>query len=466
MKPLRFAVFLFAALLVAVSAAQTSPYVGNWFGRISFGSIALRLGIVIEEQPNKTLKGTLISLDQGNAKIPFAKLTANEGRLKGEIPAIGLTLDAAIDNDQLKGTITQGGQTFPAAFDRVKEMPSVRRPQEPKPPFPYRSEEVSVPSKATGIKLAGTLTLPAGEGPFPAVVMITGSGPQDRDEEILGHRPFLVIADALTRRGIAVLRMDDRGVSRSTGTFAGATSYDFAQDIEGGIEFLKSRSDIRATQIGLIGHSEGGLIAPIVASRNPGVAFIVLLAGTGVKGDAILRRQSDLIAAVSGVPAEERRISVQLLDAMIKSALRSEPFEVAEPKLKQLEARLRRGKAATSTADSAALKQAYAQFTDPWMRTFLSLDPTVYLRRVKVPVLALVGEKDLQVDPQQNLPPIQRALRSAGNTRVKAMILPGLNHLFQNSKTGNPSEYGEIEETFDPKTLKIIEDWILSVTRG
>jgi pimeloyl-ACP methyl ester carboxylesterase len=329
-----------------------------------------------------------------------------------------------------------------------------RRPQEPVKPYPYREEDVLYDNKVSGNQLAGTLTIPSGSGPFPAVVLITGSGPQDRDESIMGHKPFLVLADHLTRKRIAVLRVDDRGVGKSTGTFATATTADFATDVEAGIAYLKTRQEIDARQIGLIGHSEGAIIAPMIAARNHNVAFIVMMAGSGVPGDDIIVAQVELLSENAG----------QSHAAAMKAGARQREI-LALLKQNQDTASLEkalREKLAGQVLESR-ISTAVAQLTSPWYRYFIAYDPGPALRKVTCPVLALNGEKDLQVPPMQNLPAIRKELEAAGNKNFEVDELPGLNHLFQTARTGSPEEYPEIEETISPKVLEIISGWILKL---
>ena len=338
----------------------------------------------------------------------------------------------------------------------------------PKKPYPYREVEVSYPNKSAGISLAGTLTLPPGPGPFPAVVLITGSGAQDRDESLMGHKPFLVLADYLTRRGVAVLRSDDRGVGGSTGDHTKATSADFATDAEAAVAFLKAQKGINPAKIGLMGHSEGGLIAPIVAAKDPkGVAFLVLLAGPGVPGDEILALQSVLMMKAAGMDAKTVDESSAVAKKMY-AAIRTEKDEAAAQKA--LEAIAKASLATLSPDDlkklgpdpMAAVQAQFKTLQSPWFRYFLTYDPRPTLAKVKCPVLAINGEKDLQVAPGQNLLEIAKALKTAGNRDVTTRELPGLNHLFQSSKTGSIAEYATIEETFNPEALKLIGDWITS----
>jgi len=344
----------------------------------------------------------------------------------------------------------------------------VVRPQEAKPPFPYDTVEVQFENKPAGATLAGTLSVPQGKGPFPCVVMVTGSGPQDRDESLLGHRPFFVIADHLTRHGIAVLRYDDRGTAKSTGTFATATSDDFAEDALAAVGFLKTRKEVDAKRIGIVGHSEGGLIAPMCAAKSTDVAFIVLLAGTGMTGAELLPLQGKLISMAAGVPEAEAELQSQeaaklyamLLagksDAELKEGIRAAALRqlAIAPDTKDLSDAERNQK-----ADQVVAEQS-GELLSPWFKRFAALDPRDYLKKVTCPVLAVNGEKDLQVPPKENLSRIEKTLKDAGNKDVTAIQFPGLNHLFQTCKTGSPTEYGVIEETFSPTALEAVTSWI------
>jgi uncharacterized protein len=313
------------------------------------------------------------------------------------------------------------------------------------------------------------LTVPSGAGPFPAVVLITGSGAQDRDESLLGHKPFLVLADALGRRGVAVLRVDDRGVGGSTGSTKTSTSEDFAGDVLAGLNFLTGRQEIDGKKLGLIGHSEGGIIAPIAAARSKDVAFIVLMAGTGVPGSQILEAQLQLILKAGGSSESERKTERDVQKRLIDIVTHEKDEKVAKAKLatavKEIRAAMSDSEKKALADNPGALSEAAMDaLNNAWFRFFLTYDPRPRLRTVRCPVLAINGEKDLQVPAKENLAEIEKALKAGGNRHVKTVELPGLNHLFQPCKTGSPSEYGAIETTIAPEALKTIGDWVLEQT--
>jgi pimeloyl-ACP methyl ester carboxylesterase len=361
-----------------------------------------------------------------------------------------------------------GVRTFAAIQDTSaqsgasKITASPNRPQEPKKPYPYDEEEVGYENKRAGVKLAGTLTIPRGKGPFSAVLLITGSGPQDRNESVAGHKPFLLLADYLTRQGIAVLRVDDRGVGASTGSVPNSTTEDFAADVTVGIEYLKTRKDINPKQIGLIGHSEGGVIAPMVAAYTEDVAFIVLMAGTGLSGEEILYLQGELILKAHGANAKQLAKQRATQESMFKILNEEKDPAAAE---KRLQEELSKGLTAEERKKSEqAIAVQIKQVNTPWFRYFLTLDPRPALRKVKCPVLAINGENDLQVPANENLREIEGALKAGGNNDITIVRLPKLNHLFQTCETGSPSEYIKIEETIAPVTLRTIGDWVLKQT--
>jgi len=347
---------------------------------------------------------------------------------------------------------------------------SIKRPQEPSKPYSYYTEEITFKNNQANIILAGTLTLPSAAENYPVVILISGSGAQNRDEEISGHKPFLIIADHLTKCGIAVLRYDDRGVGKSTGNFKAATTADFASDVASAIEYLKTRKEIDRNNIGLIGHSEGGMIAPMVASNSKDVSFIVLLAGPGIKIRKVMLMQQELIAKADGV--SESDIAKYILP-LHKEAYRMISISTDSRKLKKDLASLIKemydntppGLIPSNMTKEEVISTQSDKWSSEWFRNFLSYDPSPVLEKVTCPVLAINGEKDLQVTPRENLSGISDALKRGGNTSVTVKELPNLNHLFQNCETGSPEEYAAIEQTFSPVALKEISDWILKQVR-
>jgi uncharacterized protein len=356
-----------------------------------------------------------------------------------------------------------------AAKTGAQESARKKKPQEPNRPYPYLDEEVIYENKAAKVTLAGTFTRPKEGSPFAAVLLITGSGKQDRDETMMGHKPFLVLADYLTRKGIAVLRVDDRGAGKSSGDFAASTSADFATDVEAGIAYLKSRPDVDPKRIGLIGHSEGGLIAPMVAARNADVAYIVLLGGQGLTGEEVMVLQGQKLMKIQGATetqlATQKRVQEKLF-AIVKAE--ADPAE-REKKLRQtLEAEIEPLKGKDQPMSDAVKQGIAAQLRmlkGPWLRFFLTYDPRVALRKVRCPVLAMVGDKDAQVLPKENLREIEMALKAGGNSDFTIKELPGMNHLFQVCKTGDVMEYATIEETISPLALELIGSWIVAHTQ-
>ena len=461
-------------LLLSVSCGTTlaqdtlpQKIKGDWQGVLD--AAKLRIVLHFTAEADNTLRGTMDSPDQGAAGLKIDTVTLEGQTLRFVMKALGASYEGTVNSaaSEITGKFTQGGVTFPLNFKpgTAAAMAPPKRPQTPAKPYPYDEEDITFENKTANIKLAGTLTLPRTKAPFPAVVLITGSGPQDRNESLMGHQPFLVLADHLTRQGIAVLRFDDRGVAKSKGNFAAATSEDFATDVLAGVEYLKTRKEINVKKIGLIGHSEGGLIAPMCAVKSPDVAFIVLMAGPGVTGEEILYAQAALIARAEGASeadiAQSRKFQEQSF-AILKT---EKDTASTEKKLREIVAAAVAAipEAQKKTVETALLAQAKSVNT-PWFRFFLTYDPRTALRQLKIPVLAFNGELDLQVPPKQNLPEIAKALKAASNKKAQTVELPKLNHLFQTAKTGGVSEYAKIEETLAPIALTQMSDWIAKQT--
>lgn len=335
--------------------------------------------------------------------------------------------------------------------------------QEPKPPYPYYSEDIEFTNSQDGIRLAGTLTRPSKKGNFPAVILITGSGPQDRNEEVnLGHKPFLIIADDLTRKGFAVLRYDDRGTYKSSGNFQQATSLDFCDDVESAVSYLKTRKDIDTNKIGLIGHSEGATVATIVASRPGNTAFVVLLAGPGLRGDTLMLMQGETMRKSAGMSRENIQKTLEQGSGLYNIVVKSKDTKTLKAELTKYVSGLDISK--DEIPPNVTREQFIAQQVDlissPWWQFFLKHDPSVTLQKVTCPVLALNGTKDWQVSPKENLAAIASSLKKAVNKDFTIKELPELNHFFQECKTGSPDEYTTIDQTFSPTALKEISSWV------
>lgn len=453
--------------LTAQNAVSRKNLAGSWLGTLNTGAINLRIVFNLKYHENDSLSATLDSPDQGAKNIPLGKVVVNNDSLIIAAPALMGSYSGVMINDTtINGIWTQRGNGIALNINKLRQGLTIKRPQEPKPPFPYSSEDVTFPNKKFNIYLAGTLSIPDGDGPFPAVIMVTGSGAQNRNEELMGHKPFFVIADWLSRHGIAVLRYDDRGVGKSQGTYATATSADLATDAEAAYNFLRENSKINAAAVGFIGHSEGGLIAPIVASSNTAIAFIVSLAGPGVTGEQILYRQSADISRLSGIDEATIKENTEISKQLYSIVKKEKDNVKAEEKVFKTYGKILEDKNLSPEEFVKSLNQLKATFgasTYPWFRYFLITDPADFWKKVKCPVLVLNGEKDLQVASDVNLPAIEKALKSGGNSNIKTIELPELNHLFQHCTTGLPNEYNLIEETFSPEALEIISSWILGL---
>ena len=472
------AIFFFASrdtsARIQLPATETPPaqqagqsLEGFWQGALDAGVFKLRLLMKFSRTSEGKLKGLLDSLDQGANDIPMETVDFQNGNLHVEMKSIRASYDGKLsaDGTQIVGEFTQGSK-LPLTLNRIEKASDAAlvRPQTPKPPYPYNEVEVTYENKQDKVTLAATLTVPQGNGPFPAVVLITGSGSQDRNEMLLGHRPFLVLADYLTRRGIAVLRADDRGVGGTSKGAESDTSENYAGDALAGVAFLKTRKEINPKRIGLIGHSEGGMIAPMAAAKSTDVAFIVLMAGPGLVGDKLLLMQNGLIS--SAECAKQVKESMAQAERLFVIAKEEKDPAVAKQKIEaeraSLDAAARKKLEAQLSAAAAQLKGLLT----PWFRFFLNYDPRPTLMKVRVPVLAINGETDTQVPAKEDLAAIEQALKDGGNSDYKIVLLPKLNHLFQTSNTGAPSEYGQIEETIAPIALQTMGDWIVAHTSG
>lgn len=445
-----------ATLSVMAQGTATFPVAGLWAGKISVAGVSLRVVFHIRYDASGALAATLDSPDQGAHGIPFDRASLDKNTIRLESKLIQGSFYGSLQKDgSLAGQWSQGGMTFPLVLARTGFAPEPARPQEPKPPYPYDEEAVSFQNEKAELTLSGTLTKPKGTGPFPAVLLIPGSGPTDRDESAFGHKPFLVLADYLTRRGVIVLRVDKRGVGQSKGNLALATLSDFTSDALSALAYLKARKDVATARIGVIGHSEGGLVGSQVVLASSDVAFLILLASPGLPGEQIILGQQARLLAALGLPESDIK-KAQAFEAGILAVVKADTDQPsAENKLKRL---LEQD---PQTGSMGQIGEAQVKtLLSPWYRDFIRYDPRPTLALVKCPVLAIGGDKDLQVPAVDNLVAIKEALRTGGNTKYKLSLLPGINHLLQRAATGLPTEYATIEETIDPTVLQILDSWI------
>jgi uncharacterized protein len=448
------------------SAEQRSDAIaaveGVWQGAFETNGMRFRMQLHISHDTEGQLVAALDSIDQGISGFPATNVTQKESAIHFDLPAVDGVYDGTLNaaKNAISGTWKQGDNSSVLHFKRSGQILELRRPQTPAKPYPYSEEEIVFQNAKGGSSLAGTLTIPRGQRPFAAAILLGGSGPLDRDAADSGHRPFLILADHLTRKGVAVLRYDKRGIGKSTGNYDGATTADFTSDAEAALVFLRTRNEIDARRIGIVGHSEGAVIAPMIAARSSDVAWIVMLAGPATDGEQTLRLQSDLITRAAGASDEQVAKSLEF-DRQSYLLVRQEKDRTTlENKLGEL----------VKVSDlGAAVPPAFLQrqihwISSPWFRYFLDYDPAPALQKTKCPVLALSGEKDLQVPPKENLPLIKKALEDGGNTDFQVSELPGLNHLFQHCQTGLPAESRSIEETIAPEALTAVSTWVLKHT--
>ncbi|MGW6728971.1 alpha/beta hydrolase family protein [Nocardia sp. NPDC055029] len=439
--------FVVAALVTGCSSdEEAGPAIqGPWHGDIEVPGQPISIGVTFAENDSATIDIPV----QGVRAAPLKDVRTEPDRVEFTIPDVpgDPGFRGKLDGEQITGDWVQSGQTTPLVLRRG-QVENLTRPQDPKPPYPYRSEDVTY--RNGDITIAGTLTEPEGTGPFPAMLLITGSGPQDRNEDLMGHRPFLLLADTFTRAGYAVLRTDDRGVGGTSGKLDDATYADLAGDAAAGVAFLRERPEIDPAKVGLFGHSEGGYLAPLVAARpDSNVAFAVLMAGPSVVGADVLIEQNKVILAAAGEPQDKIDEQVDYLTQW-SALLRSGDIDGAKAFAQQHNDSL--------PAEERASQEAIDSFNTPYMTSFLTYDPKPALEALRIPVLAFFGDKDQQVLVSQNEAPMRANL--AGDPDATVYTFPGLNHLMQPTETGKPSEYATIETTIDPAVLTYVTDWL------
>ncbi len=459
-----FYIFLF----LLTGNLYSQEIIGSWTGSLKIQETSLRLVFNVSMK-DSVLISTFDSPDQGAFGLPTTRTTYSESDKKLEIIASGLGIfyRGILENDSIVGTFNQGGIPFPLTLRKtIKEV--VHKPQTPIEPLPYISEEVTISDNSQNkVSLSGTLTLPDSTGIFPAIILIAGSGPNDRDETIFGHKPFYVISDYLTRNGFAVLRYDKRGVGKSTGDYSKATISDFVTDASNALEYLKSRKEIDSSKIGMLGHSEGGIIAPMVASKSSDVKFLVLLAAPGTKGIEIVLDQNENSLKHQGIEPETiNRLQLtnrEIFESLLvwsgsendRTALRDRLSYLWEQLPILIKLKLEK---------EPYLRAQFNAMITPGYRSFLSTDPKDYLSLVSCPVFAINGENDVQVPALKNLEAIKHHIQKGGNYKVETKSYPLLNHLFQESITGQPDEYAKIDQTISPQILSDITNWIKSKT--
>ena len=440
---------LLPLLFLAAFSVYGQEISGKWYGQSNLGVQVLRINFDIQHT-NEGWSGAMQSPDQSGTWVPFTRIEVRNDTLTIDIAPIGFSYTGKASAEKLEGSFTQMGNTFP--LNMTRQEVERRRPQTPMPKYPYTIEDVTFRNEEAGINLAGTLTIPSvGQAPYPAVILVSGSGPQDRDETIMGHKPFWVLADRLTQSGIVVLRYDDRGIEQSEGDFSSSTIADFAQDALAGIEYLRTRPEVAPGKVGLIGHSEGGLVAFMLAAEQK-TDFIVSLAGPGVDGKSLLDMQRTAIMKAGGAPDFYIESYNRLMNAAVDILRRVDDHKELRDSITVLFA---------GTPLESAVDPTLAQLASPEIRSFIESDPADFFSGINCPVLALNGEKDLQVPAGPNLEAIHKGLAHNPNVSIKSY--PNLNHLFQTAQTGLPQEYGQIEETFNPQVMKDIIDWILSL---
>jgi pimeloyl-ACP methyl ester carboxylesterase len=449
-------IVLILSLCWITAATPAQGLAGDWIGQMN-GGFTVRLHF---ERVDSGFSGKLIN-PSGNETV-LDEITSDGTHLHFAVNKLNLSYDGVWNEQEQawKGNLTFQ-QVYPLVLKRAtaEDMgPSVhKRPQEDAiraGPEPYVQRDVHFENLAGHNQLAGTLSLPNGEGPFPGVVLISGTGHNTRDEDVWGHKVFLVLADALTREGLAVLRYDKRGVGGSSGNYDAATTADFTSDAEAAVAWLKTQSQVDARRIGVLGHSEGGIIAPAVAAADKSVAFVILIAGPAIRGDKLFVLQSAMTAKAYGAP-DDYIAKRKMFDQELYAAILSAPSESSA--LYRAKALVAHG-VTDKIVDANEAEALPKDDTTPWERYFLGYDPAPTLARLRVPVLALNGSLDVQVPAKENLAAAREALRN--NSDATVIELPGMNHLLQDAKTGGPNEYNNIEETMSPAAIKIITDWL------
>lgn len=447
---------LLVILITVTSYAQ--DVIGDWKGTVDFQGKKLDFAFHIQEKEG-LLSTTMDIPSQGLMAGKAATTTFTNDTLVATFPDFNIVYKGAFENDSFTGNIIQNN--FPVALNLERGVITLNRPQQPKAPFNYTTKELVFKNKEDDIQLTGTLTLPNYIKNPPVAIIISGSGPQNRDGDMFGHQLYYVLADYLTRQGIAVFRYDERGVGQSTGTFNTAGIAEFTRDATAALEYLKKRSYLKESQFGFIGHSIGGIIAPQIAATNDDVDFTVMLAGPGINGDVLMLSQKAALERLMNVPEAQIEQGQELVStaynvivnsASTNSAIKDEVIAALLNKL----------------GPNVPIQQVESitdQITTPEIISLLRAQPSTYLSTINTPIVALNGKKDFQVPYEDNLAAIKEAFASGSNKNTRTVAFEDLNHLFQESTTGSLSEYSEIEQTMAPKVLAFITKWIKEQTQ-
>ena len=458
---------LFSFVLMSTIISAQNRYDGLWTGTLSASGMELQIYFEMNEAEQKAL----ISIPMQKVKdIESGTFSISGKKLSIVYPSFRVRYEGEYDDtlEEFVGEWIQG-TSIPLNLKRTNEKATIKRPQTPVEPYPYDVKDITVNnSAAPKVNLAGTLTTPKGDGPFPLAILVSGSGRQNRNSEILGHQTFLVIADYLTRAGIAVLRYDDRGVGLSSGSHTKSTTADFASDTKAMYNYAKTLTKIDTTKIGIIGHSEGGMIAPMIASENSDIGYIVSLAGPAVAIADLMTDQNVQIMEQLGMSKEGLEITNTSLPKIYGIVNQDkEPKELFDTLIASVhgfyDTLSEEDQKLLSPNKASYYMQLSQTFFTPWFRYFLAYDPTESWQKTKCPVLAINGSEDIQVAAKMNTDAIISNLAIAGNMNAKVKILPGLNHLFQPCKKCNLAEYASIEKTFDEDALELIKDFILGL---
>jgi len=447
---------------------DTDAFIGNWSGTLHAGEQDIGFVFHITSEEDGSLSASMDVPAQGGFGIQIEKIETDGNSITLTMPLPGSPSYSGVLNeskDSISGTFSQGNMSLPLDLVRDTTATAPQRPQEPTQPYPYLVEDIAFENSDAGITLAGTITTPKGPGPFAGVVLISGSGPHDRNSSMMGHKPFLVLADFLTRHGIAVLRFDDRGTGESDGDFAAATPEDFAGDALAAMAFLSDHAGVDANRVGLLGHSEGALAAIIATDRSDEVAFLILLAGSSLPGSEALEASAAALGRVNGASNEAVEVNIKILATLTKALAETKAGESAVPTMREyaheLIETIEPATLASAGMSKSVINQMIQQLDMPNSRFVLQYDPRPALQRSKTPTLAVLGDRDPLMPAEQHAPLFAAAFADSPGNDQTVVVLPGLNHLLQNAETGSPAEFGRLTETMSPEAMRLLSDWIL-----